>query len=335
MNQPHAGPVARILGTGRAAPDRVVTNDDLSRTVETNDTWITERTGIKQRRLVAPGQASSDLAADAGRRAIERAGLSPDDIDAVICATVTPDMPLPSCAVLVQRKVGITRNIPSFDLSAACGGFLYGLAVAEGLIRGGQIRRILLCGVEVLSRCVDWSDRNTCILFGDGAGAVVLGPAEPGGSAGLISTHLFADGSLADALCIPAGGSLRGATAETVAAGQHLVKMNGRAIFNHAVRNLSSSCQVALEHNGLSTSDVDLVVPHQANLRILEAVAQRLGMPMSKFYINIDRYGNTSSASVPIALDEAVAEGRVQPGQLLLMCALGGGLAWGSALVRW
>lgn len=327
-------PVARILGTGRGVPDRVVTNDDLSKTVETNDTWIRERTGIRQRRLVVPGQASSDLAAEAARRALAQADLTPDDVDAIICATVTPDMPLPSCAVLVQRKIGVTRNIPAFDITAACGGFLYGLAVAEGLMRGGQIRRVLVIGVEVLSRCVDWTDRNTCILFGDGAGAVLLGPTEPGSTRGVLSTHLFADGSQAESLCIPAGGSLRGTSAETLAAGEHYVRMNGRAIFNHAVRNLSSASQEALNHNGVKPSDVDLVVPHQANLRILEAVAQRLSMPMDKFYVNIDRYGNTSSASIPIALDEAVAEGRVRAGSLLLMCALGGGLAWGSALVR-
>jgi 3-oxoacyl-[acyl-carrier-protein] synthase-3 len=263
------------------------------------------------------------------------AGVGPADIDCIIVATISADMTLPSCAVFVQRKLGCTHSCPAFDLAAACGGFLYGLAVAEGLLRGGLYRRILLCGVEVLSGYVNWQDRNTCVLFGDGAGAVVLALSEPGDPTGLLSVHLYADGSQAESLTIPGGGSLHPASADTLRTGKHFIHMNGRAIFSHAVRNLASSCQAALAHNGVTAADVDLVVAHQANLRILEAVAQRLGMPMERFYINIDRYGNTSSASIPIALDEALREGRVKRGDLLLFSALGGGLAWGSALLRW
>lgn len=328
----------RILGTGHAVPDRVVTNDDLSKLVDTSDAWIRERTGIRQRHLVDKGQAASDLSALAGRRACEAAGVDPKEIDCIICATVTPDMPLPSSAVFVQRKLGAAAHCPAFDLTAACGGFLYGLAVAEGLLRSGQYRRILVCGVEILSGILNWADRNTCVLFGDGAGAAVLGlcsDEEEAAGRGVLSVHLFSDGSQAEALHIPAGGSLHPTSAETVAAGQHFVQMNGKVIFTHAVRNLSSACQAALNAQGLAATDIDMIVAHQANLRILEGVAQRLGVPMERFYINIDRFGNTSSASVPIALDEVVRQGRVKPGDRLLLCALGAGLAWGAATVRW
>lgn len=329
-----------ILGTGRAVPEQVLTNDDLSRMVETSDAWITERTGIRARHVVGTSQkdrplASSDLATAAGRRACAAAGVDPQEIDCVICATVSPDVPMPSCAVFVQRKLGCAPSCPAFDLSAACGGFLYGLAVAEGLLRSGVYRRVLLCGVEVLSGFVNWQDRATCVLFGDGAGAVVLGLAkEEDGDRGVHAVRLYADGSQAEALIIPGGGSLRPTTADTLQAGLHHIQMNGRAIFAHAVRNLAASSQAALAAAGWSTGDVDLVVAHQANLRILEGVAGRLDLPMSRFYINIDRFGNTSSASIPIALDEAAERGIARPGQRLLFCALGAGLAWGAACVR-
>ena len=329
----------QILGTGRAVPERVLSNDDLSRMVETSDEWIRERTGIRARHIVAPGQAASDLAAAAGRAACEAAGVDPGEIDCVICATISADMPLPSCAVFVQRKVGAKAGSAAFDLAAACGGFLYGLSVAEGLLMGGRHRRVLLCGVEVLSGYVNWQDRNTCVLFGDGAGAAVLGLGEDGDEAGdgpgLLSVRIYADGGQAESLLIPGGGSLYPTSPETLAAGKHFIHMNGRAIFSHAVRNLASASQAALEEAGLSAGDVDLVVAHQANLRILESVAQRLGLPMERFYINIDRYGNTSSASVPMALDEVVRGGLVKRGDRLLLCALGAGLAWGGAVVRW
>ena len=329
-----------ILGTGSALPERELTNDDLSKLVDTSDAWIRERTGIAARRVVDKdkGEAASDLAAAAGLRACAAAGISPQEIDCVICATISADMTLPSCAVFVQRKVGAAPHCPAFDLAAACGGFLYGLAVAEGLLRSRMYKRILLVGVEVLSGYVDWRDRNTCVLFGDGAGAAVLGLADDAQQAagrGVLSVHLYADGSQADALRIPGGGSLHPASAETLQTGMHHIQMNGRAIFSHAVRNLASSCQAALQKQGLTAADIDLVVAHQANLRILEAVAERIGLSMDRFFINIDRYGNTSSASVPIALDEAVRAGKVKPGDKLLLCALGAGLAWGAACIRW
>ncbi|HRI52134.1 MAG TPA: beta-ketoacyl-ACP synthase III [Pseudomonadota bacterium] len=329
-----------ILGTGSALPERELTNDDLSKLVDTSDAWIRERTGIAARRVVDKdkGEAASDLAAAAGLRACAAAGISPQEIDCVICATISADMTLPSCAVFVQRKVGAAPHCPAFDLAAACGGFLYGLAVAEGLLRSGQYRRILLCGVEVLSGYVNWQDRNTCILFGDGAGAAVLGLADAAqqqADRGVLSVHLYADGTQAESLSIPGGGSRYPTSAETLAAGQHFIHMAGKVIFTHAVRNLASACLAALKHQGLRPADIDLVVAHQANLRIVEALAQRLELPMDKFFINIGKYGNTSSASVPIALDEAVRAGRVKPGDRLLFCALGAGLAWGSACVRW
>ena len=327
-----------IRGTGRAVPERVVTNDDLSKLVDTSDSWIRERTGIRERHFVEKGEAASDLAATAGKRACEAAGIDPSTIDCVICATISADMALPSCAVFVQRKVGAAPHGPAFDLAAACGGFIYGLSVAEGLLRGGVYKRILLCGVEILSGFMNWQDRTTCVLFGDGAGAAVLELAtdeEQAAGRGLLSVQLFADGTQAEALCIPGGGSLHSTTHETVDKGMHFVHMNGKIIFTHAVRNLASSCLAALEPLGMKPADVDLVVAHQANIRIVEAVAQRLELSMERFYINIDRYGNTSSASVPIALDEAVRSGRVGTGDKLLFCALGAGLAWGAACVRW
>ncbi|MDW8283819.1 MAG: beta-ketoacyl-ACP synthase III [Myxococcales bacterium] len=323
-----------LLGTGRALPERVLTNDELAQRVATSDEWIQTRTGIRCRRVAAPGQAASDLAAEAGRRACAAAGIDPQEIDCILCATVTPDMPLPACAVLVQRKLGGRPGSPAFDLAAACGGFLYGLAVAEGLLRGGRYRRVLLCGVEVLSRFIDWEDRSTCILFGDGAGAAVLGLGEEDDPRGLLSVHLFADGRLADLLYIPAGGSLRPASHETVQGREHSVRMDGRAIFAHVVRDLSAACQTALQDCGLTLLDIDRVIPHQANRRLLEALAQRLGLPLERLYINIDRYGNTSAASVPIALDEALEQGWLQPGHTVLLCALGAGLAWGAACLR-
>jgi 3-oxoacyl-[acyl-carrier-protein] synthase-3 len=328
----------RILGTGSAVPERVVTNEELSRTIDTSDAWIRERTGIGARHVVAKGQAASDLAAEAGRRACAAAGISPGEIDCVICATISADMPLPSCATFVQRKLGARPNCAAFDLAAACAGFLYGLSVAEGLLRSGLYRRILLCGVEVLSGYVDWRDRNTCVLFGDGAGAAVLGlcdDEEDAAGRGLLSVHLYADGGQIESLYIPGGGSLNPTSEETLKSGQHFIHMQGKVLFAHAVRNLASACQAALTHAGLYPDDISLVVAHQANLRIIEGVAQRLGLPMSRFFINIDRYGNTSAASVPIALDEVVKKGLVAPGDRLLLCALGAGLAWGAATIRW
>jgi len=311
----------QIMGTGSAIPGKVLTNADLERMVETSDAWIAERTGIRERRILEDDRTTSDLAAEAGRKACEAAGLDPGEIDCTIVATVTPDMPMPATAVRVQQKVGARPGSAAFDLSAACAGFIYGLGVGDGLIRSGAHRRILVVGVEVLSRIIDWKDRNTCVLFGDAAGAVILGPGQPDAARrDLLSTHMFADGACWEMLYQPRGG---------------FVKMQGRAVFAHAVRNIAASCEVALRHNDMTAADVDLVVAHQANLRIIEGVAQRLALPMSRFYLNIEKYGNTSSASIPVALDEAVRDGSVKPGMRLLLCALGAGFSWGSAVVRW
>ncbi|HXU72974.1 MAG TPA: beta-ketoacyl-ACP synthase III [Polyangia bacterium] len=324
---------ARIAGTGRATPDKVLTNDDLSKMVATSDEWIRERTGIGERRILEEGRTTSDLASLAGRRACETAEIDPKDVDCIIVATISPDMPMPAVAVTVQQKLGITGQCPSFDISAACAGFIYGMSIADSFIKCGQFKRVLVIGVEILSRVVDWTDRNTCVLFGDGAGAALLVPHE-GDDRGILSTHIFADGSGMPYLNIPGGGSAEPTTAKSVEAKRHFVKMQGKPVFTHAVKNISSAAKTALEANGKTPGDVDWVVAHQANLRILEGVAERCGLPLDKFYLNIHKYGNTSSASIPIALDEAAREGKVKPGDLVLMAALGAGLSWGSALVR-
>jgi 3-oxoacyl-[acyl-carrier-protein] synthase-3 len=302
--------------------------------VDTSDAWIMERTGIRERRIVAEGQTTSDLAAQAGREACRKAGVDPASLDCIIVATVTPDSPLPATAVHVQRKLG-ANGCAAFDMAAACAGFIYGLSVGDAFVGRGQFKRVLVVGVEVLSPVVDWTDRNTCVLFGDGAGAAVLVPGDAScGDRGVWSTHLFADGALAEALGIPAGGTAMPASQQTVANRQHFVKMNGREVFKHAVRNISRAALAALDHNGLKATDVDCVVAHQANMRIIEGVAKQIALPLDKFYLNIERYGNTSSASIPIALDEAFELGRVKQGDLVLMAALGAGFSWGSAVVR-
>jgi 3-oxoacyl-[acyl-carrier-protein] synthase-3 len=320
----------RIAGTGRALPAQILTNDDLSKLVETSDAWIRDRTGIGERRILEPGRVTSDLAAEAGRRACLAASVDPAQLDCIICCTISPDMPLPAAAVTVQQKLG--ASCPAFDIAAACAGFIYGLAIADSFIKAGAFERVLVIGVEVLSRVLDWTDRDTCVLFGDGAGAALLVRSDD--ERGILSTHLFADGSQACLLSIPAGGSAEPASAETVANRRHFVKMNGRAIFTHAVRNIAHAAQIALAANRLKADDIDCVVAHQANLRILESVAQRCAIPFEKFYLNINKYGNTSAASIPIALDEAVGDGRIKPNDLLLFAALGAGLSWGSAVVR-
>jgi 3-oxoacyl-[acyl-carrier-protein] synthase-3 len=301
--------------------------------VDTTDAWIVERTGIRERRILEDGRSTSDLATEAARAACQAAGWDPATLDCIILGTVTPDMPMPATAVYVQRNLGCIGSA-AFDLSAACAGFLYGLAIGDALVKAGQFKRVCVIGVEILSRILDWTDRNTCVLFGDGAGAVVLGPEE-GGERGILSTHLHADGNGAESLYIPGGGSKLPTSAESVAQNQHTVKMAGKQVFAHAVRNLAASCEEALAANHMTPSDVDLVVAHQANLRILAGVAERCRVPIEKFYLNLERYGNTSSASVPIALDELVRGGKVSPGQRLLFCALGAGFSWGSAMVRW
>jgi 3-oxoacyl-[acyl-carrier-protein] synthase-3 len=325
----------RILGTGKAVPSKVVTNADLEKVVDTSDQWIVERSGIRERRFLEEGRTTSDLAAEAARAALAAAEVEPAELDAIIVCTITPDLPLPACAVAVQQKIG--ARCAAFDLAAACAGFVYGLAVADGLCATGRYRRVLVIGVEILSRVMDMQDRNTCVLFGDGAGAVVVGPSDPVNETdrGILSTHLYADGAQQPLLNIPAGGVSCPTTPETLAARQQYIKMQGRAVFAHAVKNISRASQVALEANGVTIDQIDWVIAHQANLRILEGVADKTKVPIAKFYLNIHKYGNTSSASIPIALDEAVRDGSVKPGQLLLFSALGAGFSWGSALVRW
>ena len=325
---------ARIAGTGKATPDKVLTNDDLSKMVATSDEWIRERTGIRERRILEEGRSTSDLAAEAGRRACETAEIDPREVDCIIVATISPDMPMPAVAVTVQQKIG-AGPCAAFDVSAACAGFIYGMSLADAFIKVGQFKRVLVVGVEILSRVVDWTDRNTCVLFGDGAGAALFVPGDKSsGERGILSTHIFADGAGMPFLNIPAGGSLEPPSLKSVEGKRHYVKMQGKPVFTHAVKNISAASKTALEANGYKPEDVDCVVAHQANLRILEGVSERCGIPMEKFYLNIHKYGNTSSASIPIALDEAAREGRVKPNDLILMSALGAGLSWGSALVR-
>jgi 3-oxoacyl-[acyl-carrier-protein] synthase III len=325
---------SRIIGTGRGVPPRVLTNAELSKMVDTSDEWIVERTGIRERHVLDPSLAASDLATEAARNACKSAGIDPATIDCIILGTVTGDCPFPATATFVQRKLGAMPGGCAFDLSAACAGFIYGLSVGDAFIRCGQYKRVLVIGVEVLTRIIDWSDRATCVLFGDGAGAVVLA-AEDDPRRGILSTHLFADGHLTDILYQPAGGSREPLTATGLAEKRQFVKMNGREVYKHAVRNMAAAAKVAMEANALRPSDVAWVVAHQANVRIIEGVAERVAIPMERFYINVDRHGNTSSASVPTALDEALENGKIKSGDVLLFAALGGGLAWASAAVRW
>jgi 3-oxoacyl-[acyl-carrier-protein] synthase-3 len=323
---------SRIVGTGSYLPERVLTNRELERMVETSDEWIVSRTGIRERRIAADHEATSDLSFAASQRALEAAGIRARDLDLIVVATLTPDAPLPATAVYLQHRLG-AKKAAAFDVAAACTGFVYGLAVVDGLIRTGVAQNCLLVGAEVLSRVLNWKDRGTCIIFGDGAGAAVLVPGH--GRSGLLSTHLYADGSQADLLCIPAGGSRIPVTRAVLEQGLQCVHMKGNETFKLAVKGMVEAAAAALEANGVAAGDLALLVPHQANIRILEATAQRLHLPMSRVYVNIDRYGNTSGATIPIALDEAVREGRIGPGDLVLLDAFGAGFTWGSALIRW
>jgi 3-oxoacyl-[acyl-carrier-protein] synthase-3 len=323
---------ATIVGTGMYVPERRLTNADLAGLVDTTDEWIVERTGIRERRIAAPEQASSDLGLIAAQRALEMAGIAPEDVDQLVVATTTPDRFLPSCACTLQARLG-ARNAAAYDLFAACSGFVFGLGNARSVIGAGFADTVLLVGVEALSRITDYTDRNTCVLFGDGAGAAVLRPCPPG--EGILSVSIHSDGGLGDILEVPAGGSRLPASAETVARREHYVKMRGREVFKLAVRGMEESLLRALEDAGLASSDLELVIPHQANRRIIDTVRERLGLPVEKVVLNVDRYGNTSSASIPISLDEQVRAGRLKPGDHVGFVAFGGGLTWGAALARW
>jgi len=323
---------ARITGTGSYAPKKVITNQDLEKLVDTSDEWITERTGIKERRIAEKGQSTSDLAYEAAHKALKAAKLPAQELDLILVATTTPDMIMPNLGCMVQEKLG-AKNAAAFDIYAACSGFIYGLSVANAFIKSETYRNILLIGAESLSRFVDWEDRTTCVLFGDGAGAVVL--QRHAGKRGVLSTHLHSDGSLGNLLNIPAGGALHPATHDTVRKRMHFIKMKGNETFKTAVRALESAVQEALEYNKVKPEEIDFLVPHQANLRIIQAMAQRLNMSMEKVVLTVHKYGNTSAASIPMALDEAVRDGRIKENHLLLFEAFGGGLTWASALVRW
>ena len=320
---------SRIAGTGSYLPERVITNDDLAKTIDTSDEWIAARTGIRQRHIAADGQTTSDLALEAAKRALDAAGMTADEIELIVVGTTTPDVIFPSTATIVQSKLGIA-GCPAFDVNAACSGFIYGLTVADKFIRSGSVRNALVIGAETLTRMLDWTDRTTAVLFGDGAGAVVL---RADTETGILSTHMHADGSKGDLLHNPVGVSV-GFKPEEDRAGV-VVKMAGNEVFKHAVKALDSVVEEALEANGIDRSEIDWLIPHQANLRIIEATAKRLNMSMDNVIVTVDKHGNTSSGSVPLALDGAVRSGRVQRGQLLLLEAFGGGFTWGSALIRY
>jgi len=316
---------ARIAGTGSYLPAKVLTNRDLERTVDTTDEWILARTGIRQRHIAADGETTSDLALHASRSALEAAGVAPAEIDLIIVATATPDMVFPGTACILQSKLG-AKNCPAFDVQAVCSGFVYALATANQFIRSGQYRHVLVVGAEIYSRILDWKDRATCVLFGDGAGAVVLRrSAEPG----IIAAKLHADGSHARLLCVP------GTVAGGQVSGRPLVHMDGQAVFKFAVTALDEVVGEILSESKLTMSDIDWLVPHQANIRIIQSTARKLGFGMEKVVVTVDRHANTSAASIPLALDGAVRDGRIRPGQHVLMEAVGGGFTWGAVVARW
>ncbi len=324
-----------IIGTGSHMPERVMTNDDLAKIVDTSDEWITTRTGIRSRRIAAEGEATSDLASAAARNALEMAGVKPDELDLIIVATVTPDMFFPSTACVVQKKIG-AKNAVGFDISAACSGFLFALQTARHYLNGGPRKTALVIGAEKLSSLINWQDRNTCVLFGDGAGAVVLRSDDSGVVQGqVLSSVMGSDGSQTDLLKVPGGGSFLPVTPENVASRPNTIHMEGRETFKHAVTRMCQASEQALKDAGLTTDDVTLVIPHQANARILAVMADRLGIAAERMFINLDKYGNTSAATIPVALDEANRGGLIKRGDVLLLVAFGGGLTWASAVIRW
>jgi len=325
------GQNAGILGMGHAYPEGILTNADLEKMVDTNDEWITPRTGIKQRHKAAAHEYTSQFGTRAAQQAMERAGVSPDEIDIIICATTTPDQILPSTGALIQAQIG-ANNAAGMDLFAACSGFLYGITMVDSMIRTGQIRYALVIGAEVLTKYVDYTDRGTCVIFGDGAGAAVLGPVEEG--KGILATKIRSDGRYEEQLYSPGGGTRLGTTHQTIDDGLHFFKMKGNELFKVAVRSMADISAEMLDRAGFTVDDVDVVIPHQANQRITDAVASRLGVPDEKVYSNIAEHGNTSSASIPIAMDECIESGRIKEGSLVLLTAFGGGVTWGGTVIR-
>jgi 3-oxoacyl-[acyl-carrier-protein] synthase-3 len=323
---------AIITGTGTSVPSRIVTNRDLEKLVDTSDEWIQTRTGIRERRIAAPDESVSQFALEASQRAMEMAGVPPHDIDLIICATVTPDVPIPATACLLQHRLGCDRAA-AFDMQAGCSGFIYAQSVAKQFIVSGRCRNVLVVGAELLSKFLDWTDRTTCVIFADGAGAAVM--SEGSLPRGVLASAMHSDGSMSDFICMEGGGSKFPATQETVASRMHFIKMRGNETFKIAVRSIEDVSLEVLGMAGLVPADVSWFIPHQANQRIIDAVRERLGIPAERCYVNIDRYGNTSAASIPIALDEAVRAGKVARGDVILMAAFGAGLTWAASAVRW
>ena len=324
---------ASITSLGSYLPEKCVTNDDLSKIVDTSDEWIKTRSGISERRIAAQSQSTSDLAANAAKKALEKAGLAPEAIDLIIVATASPDCPFPATACYLQQKLGL-KQIPAFDVSAVCSGFPYALEVANALLKTGSYQNALVVGAEKFSSLLDWEDRTTCVLFGDGAGAAILSKNSPQGLK-IVDSLLGAQGSEAELLCIPAGGTSCPTSVQTLQGHQNFIKMNGREVFKYAVRIMDQAVRALLERNGLTTEKIAFVVPHQANLRIIDSLAKALGIPMERFFVNLDRYGNTSAASIPIALDETLSKYTFQKGDYLLLVAFGAGLTWGCTLLQY
>lgn len=326
-------PLVEVLATGRYLPDQVVTNDDLSKRMDTSDEWIRTRTGIRERRIAPDGMSTAHLGAGAARRAMEKAGIEPGEVDVVVLCTSTPDRWMPATACDVQALLGC-RNAWAFDVMAACSGFVYSMSVAEGYLAAGRGEIALVVAAEKMSSILNWNDRSTCVLFGDGAGAAVLRRAN-GSGRGIVSSHMRSDGNLSHLLCRPAGGALEPISQAVLEQARHLVRMEGREVFKNAVRSMAEACDFALQQAGLTADDVDLLVPHQANIRIIEATAKYANLPMDKVFVNVDRYGNMSSASVPVGLDEAEEQGLIGPGSHVLTVAFGAGLTWGAMVLRY
>jgi len=321
-----------IVGTGVYLPETVLTNAELEKTVDTSDEWIRSRSGICERRIINEGEATSDIACRAARMAVQDAGISLQEVDAIVVATVTPDMLFPSTACLVQNGLGLNR-VAAFDVGAGCSGFVYAMGIGSQFIKTGMYNTVLVIGAESLSRIINWQDRNTCVLFGDGAGAAVLRPVPEG--FGILSLDLGADGSGADLLKLPAGGSRMPVTHENCCSTDHYLNMSGREVFKFAVKIIGESALNALEKAGLDKKDVDCFIPHQANIRIIEAAVRRLNLPMDKVFVNVQKYGNTSAASIPVAVHEAVAEGRIKRGDIVVLVGFGAGLTWGASVIKW